>query len=1261
MNSWLNPKFFLKTSALALIALALVASLAWSQSSNGSVRGIVQDPTSAVIPNVTVVLTNTATGVELKTVSNGAGIYVFPSVSPGPYKITAESAGMNKFEATLQVQTQESAAVTITFVPAGTKTTVVVQDVTPVLTTDTASLGYTLERARIEQLPIDGRNVMTLMNTVPGVTFDVDGNLRTFGGRVGTHDIVLDGAALTDEVYGTGTVDRPPGLDSIQEFHVEVNSSSAKYARPTNIILTTKSGTNQIHGSLFETNRDSGYGVARARDNFTNTAAKLIRNEYGGTVGGPVFIPKLYNGKNKSFWFFSYEGYKQRTGSFANYKVPTDAMRNGDFSGLVNSAGTLSVLYDPLTTQSAANNYARLPFSYNGKANAIDPARISPLMKYIYSILPEPNIAGVNPLIANNYSAPNPVIQNQYTYSMRFDQRLTDKDLVYGRITKADGSTVRPNAGGVPTLDGFGNSRSDTFPNESLSLGWTGTRSPTLVNEFMFSASRTVSTQVSGDPTVNYAAQLGLPNPNGVPGYPVINNIGVGTGKTNYFFPTNWNLRYFNYFILEDNVTKVKGKHEIQFGIHLRQDRNNWTPQQQRTAGAETFQANTTALYDPKKSTATNRVATLNTGNVAAAAYLGYANYEVRVNKGRYYFRQSENTAYIQDNYQITPRLKLNLGLRWQFTPYPSDKYNIFSSFDPKNMAIVMGQSFDTLYKVGATTPALVGALTAAGAKFETPQQAGLPNKMVYNNYFDIGPHVGFAYRAFDGPKSFVVRGGMSENYFWVPAYGWNDTMRNNAPFAGFYQNYALTVAQQSPDHLANYGLVSVPTIVAGKNSANVVNFNNPTGITVGEDAFRSAYFNPHQPTSRVWDWNLTAEKQIMPETLLRVAYVGNHSTHLDSFAQTNAPIPAYVWVTTKHISPPTDANASAEMRPLSGTTYPYGDLNEFGKDGWGWSNGIQFEAERRFSKGVAFQLMYMFINSNKAGSHGWYYDSSVTPVSSFLPNTVPADYKQRMRQLLYARDTTIPQHEIRWNWLVDLPVGKGKLIGRDARGVLNQVIGGWQVSGLGRWNTNWNTLPTDMYPTGVPVQYYGHKYPIQDCRSGTCLPGYLLWNGYIPAHQINSHDPTTGQANGVMGVPSNYKPAASPLWPYPADYNSRSGATDPNYDNYGSNIGFLPVTDSSTPYQIDLTPLNSGSPAGSPLSAWNNQPMLTTNLWNVDASMFKTFSIKERVKLRLQFDFFNVFNVPGNSFSTGDDGLALTYTNQNSPRTMQISGRLSW
>ena len=152
--------------------------------------------------------------------------------------------------------------------------------------------------------------------------------------------------------------------------------------------------------------------------------------------------------------------------------------------------------------------------------------------------------------------------------------------------------------------------------------------------------------------------------------------------------------------------------------------------------------------------------------------------------------------------------------------------------------------------------------------------------------------------------------------------------------------------------------------------------------------------------------------------------------------------------MTTTKLTPPTDGNASADTAAAqSGTTYPYGDLQEYRKDGWGWSNGIQFEVERRYSKGVGFQLMYMFMNVNKAGRHGWYSDSSVAPVSSFLPNTVPTDHEQRLRLLLYERDTTVPQHEIRWNWIADLPFGKGKLIGRNANRVLECVD--WRLADL--------------------------------------------------------------------------------------------------------------------------------------------------------------------------------------------------------------------
>lgn len=889
--------------------------------------------------------------------------------------------------------------------------------------------------------------------------------------------------------------------------------------------------------------------------------------------------------------------------------------------------------------------------------NVIDPKRISPFAKYIYGVLPMPNIAGVNPLAGNNLSAPAPLEQNQYTWGARFDHRFTDSDLVYGRITKAMSSNWRPAAGGVPSSDGFGNARRDTYPNESLSMDWTHTFSPTWFNEFMFSASRTVTTGFSGDFTRYYTDELGLPNPNHQPGYPVVNNIGVGTGGGNYFQPINWNMQYFNYFILENNGTKIKGKHEIQYGIHLRYDQLTYMPQQQRTAGNLSFVAATTALYDPKNSSATSRVGTSNTGHVGAAFYLGYANYEVRKAKGKYYMHQWEDSFYLQDNFRVTPRLTLNLGLRWQFTPYPNDKYHIMSSFDPSDKSIVLGNTLDTFYKVGATSPEFLNVLTGYGMKFKTYKEAGLPQKLVKNNWHDIGPHVGFAYRALDGRKSFVLRGGFATSYNLIPIYGWNDRMRLNTPFAGFYQNYHLTDSAQSPDLIGNWGLVNKPTIVAGLNSANAVSFDKPMGITPGTESFQIAYFNPNQPTSRVHDWNLTMEKEILADTVLRASYVGNFAAFQDSYADLNPGMPTYVWVATKQLLPPTGVAANTATRPLS--SYPLANVQEYRKDGWGHSNGAQVEIERRYSKGIGFQLMYMLMNVNKAAAHGWYGDSSVPPVNSFLPGAIPTDEHERMRLLLYKRDTTVPKHEIRWNWIGDLPFGKGKTLGRNSNGWLDALIGGWQITGMGRWRSNYFGLPSSgLWPTSTPMEYYGHQYPIEDCRSGVCRPGYLMWNGYIPAHQINSVNATTGLPNGVMGVPANYKPAVQPLFPYPADYRSRSAATDPNYGNYGTNYIWLPVTNDTKPYRIDI----GGSSTGSPLHPWINQVVGSTNVWNCDAALFKNFNLRgERVRLRLQADFFNVFNVPGNPSGAGSDGIVGTWTNANTARVMQLTGRLSW
>jgi hypothetical protein len=1233
-------------AGLALTAIAFSAVVAWCQSSNGSVRGTVVDTTKAVIPGAAVHLTSTTTNVEMKTSTNGVGIFVFPSVVPGPYRLAVESPGMGRYEAAVSVSTQESASVEVTLQPAGTATTIRVDDVTPLMTTDSPELGQTLERERIEELPINGRNVSTLLNTVPGV---MASGTRAYGVHAGAQEMVLDGAPLTDHV-NAGFVSRQPSLDSIAEFRVVVNSSSAKYKRQSSIILTTKGGTNQFHGTLFETNRNSSIGVARARNNFTNTAAHYVRNEFGGTAGGPVYIPKLYNGKNRTFWFFSYESFRQRDANFSGFSVPTEAMRNGDFSGLVTSSGSRPTLYNPYTTDTRTR--LRQPFNYGGVLNRIDPSLQSPLMKHLYSVLPLPTLPDVNPLVAANYYGPTPNVWNQWTTATRIDQHFSSNDMVYVRLSVSE-SRRNNNSLGVTTLDQIANYVQTAAPNRSISAHHTHTFSPTLFNEFMFSATRTLQSGSTGDSSKRYATELGLPNPNNQWGFPVIDQIGVGagTGGNYYFQSVNAYGQRFNYFLLEDNVTKIKGRHELQFGAHLRYDQLTYLPQQQQSGGFISFPAIATALYDPAMSDRSRGV--LTTGHIAASAYLGLANYTYPLLKSTYYIRRHEDAAYFQDNIRVGRRLILNLGVRWQFSPFPKDKYDVFSSFDVNNMAVVLPTTIERLTQMGATTPSIIKALTSYGAKFETPQEAGMPQRLINNNWFDLGPHVGFAYRLGEGRKSTVLRGGFSLNYFPVPMWVWNDQFKADMPFKASFTNSTLTAASQSPDGQQNYGLVSVPTIVAGRNSSSVIDLANPSAMTPGGTSFQMYYYEPDQPSSRIYDWNFTIEREIMRQTLMRLSYIGNWAPNQEVVENLNESIPSWVWFSTTGKPTPTGAYATAQMRPLNSTAgggLPYGNIGRYSKLGWSRANGFQAVVERRLHRGVGFQVFYNLTNIVRAGANSYNADSTLSPITSFLPGAVPTDATDRINLLLRQRDTSVPKEMIKWNWTLELPFGRGKGLGRNMSRWLDAVVGGWRLSSMGAWNTRYFALPTSLWPTGEKVEYYGEKYKVEDCRSGTCIPGYLLWNGYIPAHQINSVDPKTGKPNGVMGVPSDYKAAAAPLWPYPANYPSLTVATDPNYGYYGGNTVVVPLA-SGAKQQVTYGALH----------PWINQPILATNTWNFDASLNKNFNFTERMRLRVQIDAFNAVNRPGNSASPNTMGVALTNTNVNTPRQLQLSARFYW
>ena len=1028
---------------------------------------------------------------------------------------------MQKFEGNLTVQVAQVAVVEVTLKLGATATAVEVADVTPALNVDNPTLGHVLERQRIDQLPINGRFISSLFDTVPGLE-----GQRAYGLRDGSQELVQDGTPTSDRLWGyesaNGLRRRPPGLDTVQEFKVENNNSSAKYSRPTTIVVSTRSGTNALHGSLFETHRNNAIGKARSRTDFTEKAPQLIRNEFGGSAGGPLVLPKVYDGRNRTFWFTAYEGYRNVAPQSLGFRVPTQAMRNGDFRGLTDSQGRLFRIFDPNTTDS--QTWARQQFSYGGQANVIDPARLSPLTKYLYSITPLPTNTAVNPLVDVNYWGLMPNTGRQWTSTSRFDHRFSDRDFFYARYTQGDlynwdGNHNMRGYMTVPMLDNMVGTVWRTTRNKSLMASWVRTISPTLVNELLATHFREHWWKGTGDPSVSYIDQVGMPNPLGASGWPRM----IDSGLSAYDFESdNTQESRSRYSVIDDNMTKIHGRHEFQFGAHFRYDTMPVLPDQVEK-GIHNWNTVATSLYDPT-SARTNPLAVSQTGNNLANMYLGIMNYTIRLSRGHFNTVSKEYALYLQDSFKATSRLTLNMGLRWEYWPPFREKNNLLSTFDPQTKSIVLGQDLNTMYKMGATVPSVVERLQSLGVKFTTWQQAGYPESLIKTTWKDFGPRVGFAYRAGSGSHSFVVRGGYRISYFPVPFRTWSKRMRSNAPFLADFVN-DLSNAARSPDGVANYGMRSVPTTIAGVNSRNAVSLNDANTLTRGSPTV--SYFAPDQSEPRVHDWNLTLEKEVAANTVARVAYIGNHGSHLEQIYQYNDQTPAYVWYASTGERLPTGEYANVARRPFDKNVY--GTVEEYRKTGWSNFNGVQLELERRYSKGWGYQVFYVMGNALTAGGkEDTGAGALLQGTNMFLPGRVPADLEERNRFLNYQRDTTIPKHRVRWNWIADLPFGKGKRLGGNAKGILNQVIGGWQVAGMGSLRSTYFSLPTSVYPNGRDIELYGYKYPVQDCRSGACTPGYLWWNGYIPANQVNSVD-ASGKPNGVMGVPASYKPAGEP------------------------------------------------------------------------------------------------------------------------------------
>lgn len=1280
------PRFAVLTLTLALFGLFITSpALAQSSAGGGTIQGTVSDQSGGAIPGARVTVTNLATGSVQNLVTNESGFYATPSLTIGKYKVRVEAAGMKTWEGEVQVETGRvlvaDAAMTVGQVD---ETVVIEGSIVPLVNTTEPTVGSTLDSGRIQQLPINGRNVNTLIESVtPGVEAinDVNGGVRIGGLMVYSTNYVQDGATSNNREFGGSGIMQ--GLEAIGEVRIETSTSSARYTTPTNIIVTTRGGGNEIHGSLYETHRNNAFGVARARQDVIvgqeYNVPKLIRNEFGGSISGPVFLPRFgqggrmwYNGRNRTFFFFSREGVRLRQGITRDFTVPTQAMRQGDFSGLIDAQGRKITLYDPLTTRIQTINGRQVAVRDPFPNNQIPISRISPLAKYMFSVTPLPTDVS-NPLVAHNLRMAVPTNafpnRNDDPTTVRIDHRFSEKDNTFFKVNggKQFANFLGTGGGnGAPTLNNEANVTYLPMQGIAGALSWTHTFSPTFFVETLFNRTWQSTETITGPVTDqrNWSQQLGLPNNFGEIGWPNITNIGLGIAATptstanNYTYIEGDNRRALHSIItnFEQNYSLIRGTHNIQFGGSFQHQRNHLLPDQGGISGTSFYNSLATALHSPMLGGAANPTPVPQTGYDTANFFLGYgARYDVGLKRGFMQVYEKKYGLYVQDNYKVTQRLTVMPGLRWDINPVFNERNGLLNRFDVASKSLVLPESLDYYYKIGATTPQVVSLFERVGVQFKSAEQLGQSKDLFKSNLFDFSPRAGFAYQLFDGNKQMVIRGGYGIYTSALPMRTLLAQFSGLAPFRATY-SYNPNNAAQSPDGVSNYLLRTVPTVISGANSANVVNVNNPTAVGRGVAVRGMA---EDQPSLRIHEWNLALEKQLGQSTVFRVTYTGKHGVNSDQLFEINPQATDYVWFTTTGLPLPTGEFASVARRVYDQTAYT--EVRILEKSGYINSSTWTVEFERRFSRGLGFQAYYTMTNSLRMAGNSFRDDVATLP-SVFIPGTVPTDIKELNRTLFYDRDTAIPKHRVRWNWIYDLPFGKGRTFGKTASGFVNGLIGGWRFSGSGTILNTWYSLPTNNWGEFSNFEVYGKKYKILDCRATPatatnakderCTPGYLYFNGYISERNINSKN-AAGLRNGIFGLPENYKPAQKPIIPWP-----KGGLpTDANAGDYDTNVEYITLKNGTRQRVTKDTGYH----------PWRNQYRMGPFNWVTDASLLKFFNITERVRLRVNVDLFNVFNVQGFNPPNAEGILSLggSYNpnNQNGfkPRQLQGTLRLEW
>ena len=993
--------------SLALVVIAVMSAFDfYGQSFTGTVIGTVKDQTGAVIPGVEVTITHPETNRRVTATTNTRGEYVSVPLSVGEYRIEAVAKGFKQAIRTgIVLQVQQTAVVDFVLNIGETAERIEVVGNASLLETSAAAVGQVVDNRQIRELPLNTRNVYSLIFLTPGVVGstgnDHEGvaNWAVFGTRRQMMDVVIDGApAAHSTANGFTGLSIFPSVDAIQEFKLLGANFSAEYGRTVGSVLNIvyKSGTNRLHGSAFEFLRNS---VLDANGFFANQLGQPLtsfkRNQFGGTVSGPVR-------KDKTFFLGSFEGLRERRFSSSTYSVPTLLQRDGNFSGTVDRTGKLVQIFNPFSTRAnPAGGFIRDAFA----GNVIPKSLMDPVALNVMKYYPLPNQAGDSFTLLNNVFNAGSASTTLNNYDVRVDHNLTDTQKVFVRYSHRYNLDAPAITFPADIAVAEGRINNENIGNNAVAE-YNNTLSPKTVLTVRLGLSRTLFNY--GNQGVGFVpSTLGLPKAIDTYAGPAMFPLFTVSGYKQLGSQDHRHTA-FNTYSLNASINRIAGQHSIKVGFDGRMSRVNLL-EARSPSGSFPFTATYTQGPDPLRASAT-------AGNSVASLLLGTGN------PGNRLFTYYKNVAaqnfylagYFQDDWKISSKLTLNLGLRYDIETPRTDRHDHLNYFDP-----YVASPFASMVQ---GYPDLRGGLIYVGVDSNSRYQFKIDK-------FNFAPRFGFAYQA---TRNTVIRGGYGHVY--APSFKAGSGSDTPWGFRGETQWIA------SIDGMTPLSLLSNPYPNG---------FAAPTGSSLGllsgaGDDLRPVMHDDKTPWTQ--QWNVTIQRELPGQTLVEAGYVGTRGRQLPVYVALNQLYTQNMALGSKlnelvtnpfygvvdrgiHLSP--RISRAQLLRP-----YPqFGALEGSGRDtgGRSWYDGLILSAKKRLWHGLQFEGSYVWSKTFDQGEN--YQDYYNIKASRSLAST-----EQR--------------HNFVIGYMYELPFGRGKKFGSDMSKTMDAFLGRWQFNGITSYKT---------------------------------------------------------------------------------------------------------------------------------------------------------------------------------------------------------------